>query len=77
MSAKWLDCIQVVLDTLEVHLLMLAFFLGTLEGVPCEVYPNSPEVYPNGTVGNDMLTMMAHNLEIVVLHWSLFVNLVS
>jgi len=70
MSAEWLDCFQVVLESLQVHLQMTAQVQWTAEG-------GLFEVHHNRLGGNHMLATMAHISDILGLHQRLDVCLVS
>jgi len=70
MSAKWLECFQVVLDVLDVPLEMTAPVLWIAEGERFVVHHNLPG-------GGHIFATMAHNSDILCLQQSLGASLVS
>jgi len=70
MSAEWLDCFHAVLEALQVPLVMSAH-------VPWIAEWGIFQVHHNLLGGNHMLAMMAHNSDILGLHQSSVVSLVS
>jgi hypothetical protein len=69
-SAKLLECLQAVLEALEVHLEMMAPVWGIAEG-------GTFEVHHNLLGGNRILATAAYNSHIFGLHRSWVVSLVS